>query len=271
LEGPELAARVGLQRGGGTNMPMCACPMNRRCLLVAGVTALLALGVPRRFAVRATATALRDLPDEIAGIRLPLSADALAAAALAREASPPFLYNHSIRTYVFGALIGNAGGLAFDQESIFIAACLHDLGLLDRYQSKDEPFELDSAAAARAFLTARGVADSKIDLVCDAIAYHTSALASLRAPQVGLVGAGAGADVFGYNLSSLPPARVAEVVTALPRLNFKNDFQRSLISYCRKKPRAQIGTWTDAFCRSHVSTYKFPSIDERLAQSPFSE
>jgi hypothetical protein len=245
--------------------------VNRRGLFIAAAGTLLGLWAPRRIAVAAASSALRDLPGEIAGIRLPLSADALAAVALVRDASPPFLYNHSIRTYVFGALLADADGLEFDEESIFIAACLHDLGLLDRYQSRDEPFELDSAAATRAFLTARAVAHSKIDLICDSIAYHTSALASLRAPQVSLVGTGAGADVFGYRLSSLPPARVAAVVTALPRLNFKIAFQRSLIRYCEKKPRAQIGTWTDVFCRSHVSTYRFPSIDERLAQSPFSE
>jgi hypothetical protein len=44
-----------------------------------------------------------------------------------------------------------------------------------------------------------------------------------------------------------------------------------LIAYCIKKPRAQVGTWTDAFCRSHVPDYHFPSIDERLANSPFAE
>ena len=143
--------------------------------------------------------------------------------------------------------------------------------MVRRYQSPDKPFELDSANAARDFLSRSGASDTQTDLICDAIAFHTSALASLRAPQVGLVGTGAGADVFGSGLQALSAALVGEVLAAFPRLNFKVEFRSNLLDYCRRKPRAQMGTWTDAFCRANVKNYHFPTLDERLIESPFAD
>jgi hypothetical protein len=245
--------------------------MNKQRRFLLGATGtLVSLGLLERLALAATAAA-PALPESIAGVRLPRSDIATAAAALSRAASPGFLYHHCVRTYVFGALLANARSIAFDEESIFIAACLHDLGLLERYQSADEPFEIDSADAAREFLAGRGVPQPQIELIRNAIAYHTSPLASLLPPQVSLVGMGAGADVFGSGLGTLPQPVVENVVRAMPRLNFKSEFQRSLIAYCTRKPRAQVGTWTDAFCRAHVQNYHFPTIDERLASSPFAD
>jgi hypothetical protein len=235
-----------------------------------GVAAFLSLGMVRR-AAAGLRNETRAVPANIAGVRLPLSATAKAAATMARAAYPAFLYNHCLRTYLFGALVAKAQAIAFDEEAIFIASCLHDLGLVPRYQSPDKPFELDSANAARDFLSKAGATDKQTDLICDAIAFHTSALADLRAPQVSLVGTGAGADVFGSGLKALSATQVSEVLAAFPRLNFKAEFRSNLLDYCKRKPRAQMGTWTDAFCRAHVKNYHFPTIDERLIDSPFTE
>jgi hypothetical protein len=243
---------------------------SRRRSVLRVVAALATAGCVRSFACAKSHDG-GTLPASVAGILLPTTAIAAEAALLARATSPPYLYNHSLRTYVFGALLAQTDNIEFDEEGIFIASCLHDLGLLERYQSTDEPFEIDSADAARQFLVARGAPDKTIELVCDAIAFHASALASRRPAQVGLVGRGAGADVFGSGLRKLSQPRIAEVVTALPRLNFKVEFRRSLLEYCVRKPRAQAGTWTDSFCRAHVTDASFPDLDALLSSSPFDE
>jgi hypothetical protein len=235
-----------------------------------GAVALLSSVTFRRVAAAAQNDSV-ELPAVVAGIRLPLTVTAKAAATITRRNSPGFLYNHCLRTYMFGALLAKERSIAFDEEAIFIASCLHDLGLVQQYQSTDEPFEVDSANAAREFLSKASVNQNQVDLICDAIAFHTSALASLRPPQVGLVGTGAGADVFGSGLRSLSRGQLSEVLATFPRLNFKVEFRKSLLGYCVRKPRAQIGTWTDAFCRAHVTNFHFPNIDERLTASPFSE
>ncbi|HLY59002.1 MAG TPA: HD domain-containing protein, partial [Stellaceae bacterium] len=207
----------------------------------------------------------------IAGIRLPTTATGDAAVALARTASPEFLFNHALRTYVFAALLAGADGQQFDEEAIFIACCLHDLGLVARFRTPDRPFELDGAFAAKDFLAERGFDAKRSELVVEAIAFHTSPLAELRPPEVSMVGEGAGADVFGSGLKKLKPGQVDDVVAALPRLGFKTQFEAALVDYCTAKPRAAIGTWTDAFCRSHNHDFAFPTIEARLAAAPFKE
>ncbi len=69
---------------------------------------------------------------------------------LARESSPAYLFNHTMRTYLFASLTGRALGQRFDEELLFLACTLHDLGLTERFQG-DLPFELQGAEAARAF------------------------------------------------------------------------------------------------------------------------
>jgi hypothetical protein len=220
---------------------------------------------------RAATSPARMLPDSVAGIAIPGTAVAHAAADLAAGASPDFLFNHCVRTFLFGALLSQLHGVRYDAELAFIAAALHDLGLIERYSSKDEPFEIDGADAAKRFLSQRGFPGARIEVVWDAIAMHTSALSSHEGPEVALVGDGAGIDVFGGQLRLLAPASIAAVLTQFPRLHFNSGFERLLLDYCQRKPLAQIGTWTDELCRSHVHGVAFPTIEQGLKANPFKE
>src|SRR6266566_967192 len=58
----------------------------------------------------------RQFPKNVAGIRIVDSRIAREAAELARESSPPYLFNHAARTYVLGALIGRARAQSFDRS-----------------------------------------------------------------------------------------------------------------------------------------------------------
>jgi hypothetical protein len=220
---------------------------------------------------RAAKSSARVLPDGVAGIAIPSTAVARAALDLAAGASPDFLLNHCVRTFLFGALMSQLHGVQYDAEVAFIAAALHDLGLIERYSSKDEPFEIDGADAAKRFLSQRGFANARIEIIWDAIAMHTSALSGHKGPEVALVGSGAGIDVFGGQLHLLAPASVASVLAHFPRLQFNAGFARLLLDYCHRKPLAQVGTWTDELCRSHVHGVAFPTIEQGLKASPFKD
>jgi len=220
---------------------------------------------------RAVTSAARVLPDSVAGIAIPSTAVAHAAADFAAGASPDFLFNHCVRTFLFGALLSQLHGVRYDAELAFIASVLHDLGLIERYSSKSEPFEIDGADAAKRFLSQRGFPNARIEVIWDAIAMHTSALSGHKGPEVALVGSGAGIDVFGGQLHQLAPASVSTVLTHFPRLQFNAGFERLLLDYCHRKPLAQIGTWTDELCRSHVHGVAFPTIERGLKASPFNE
>src|SRR5262245_264715 len=91
-----------------------------------------------------------------------------------REHSTELLINHSIRVYLFAAEQGRQQSLPFDAELLYVAAAFHDLGLVKKFSSQDERFEVDGANAARQFLAAHNVPEEQIWTVWEAIALHTT-------------------------------------------------------------------------------------------------
>ncbi len=81
----------------------------------------------------------------------PDSPIARAANQLVLEVSPPFLYYHCARTYVFAHVLGSREKIHYDQELLYLGALLHDLGLTERFDDH-HPFEIARANAARTFL-----------------------------------------------------------------------------------------------------------------------
>ena len=67
---------------------------------------------------------------------------------MARAIEPDFVFNHSVRTYLFGLAIGENLELRPDRELLYLASILHDVGLMPEHESEGS-FELDSARAAR--------------------------------------------------------------------------------------------------------------------------
>jgi hypothetical protein len=244
--------------------------IDRRFLLRTALGAVLvpALGLSR--IARAAVDASRA-PAEVAGIGLPATELALQARDLAKAACPEYLFNHCMRTFLFGAIAASKRNITFDGESLFIAASLHDLGLIEKYQSANAPFEIDSADAAKGFLRDHAVEGQRADLIWDAIAMHALAISSRKAPEVRLLAFGAGTDVFGGGVKLIGEEAVATVLKAFPRAHFNGQFQELILTYCRHKPGAQAGTWTDAFCRSHLPNVQFPTFKQAFAESPFKE
>src|SRR6266487_4035844 len=103
-------------------------------------------------------------PKTVAGIALVDSRMARLATELARDTSPEYLFNHAARTFLFGALIGNASNLKFDSEILYLACILHDLGLTERFAGP-LPFEIQGAQATRAFLTENGLPNGQANVV----------------------------------------------------------------------------------------------------------
>ena len=73
------------------------------------------------------------LPATVAGVRLVDSKVAKEATELSRTVSPPYLFNHAIRTYLFASLVGRSLAQTFDAELLYLACIFHDLGLTDKY------------------------------------------------------------------------------------------------------------------------------------------
>ena len=110
---------------------------------------------------------------DFAGIKVPDTALVRDAMDLSRSLLEPFLFNHVMRSWLFGILLSEAAEVAPDAELLAIAATLHDLGLTKRYTAENR-FEVDGANAAREFLNERGIPAQRTQLVWDAIALHTT-------------------------------------------------------------------------------------------------
>ena len=179
-----------------------------------------------------------DLRDD--DLLIPDSAVAKRAIELVMEVSPLFLTNHGFRSFVFGAALGRREGLKFDRELLFLAAIMHDLGLTARFDGPD-PFELQGARTARAFLLKEGVDERRADLVHEAIALHASVGDATRgAPEVKLCHYGTGVDVAGLRIYDFERRDVVRVVDAWPREKFKEGFVPLLEDQVARKPNCNI-------------------------------
>jgi hypothetical protein len=240
--------------------------MQRRELLRFG--AALALIAPPLLA-RAAA-----LPAEVAGVALPHSARALRAAAFARSACPEFLFNHCLRTYLFGALRLRRRGRSWRAEDAFIGAALHDLGLLPRFATATGSFEQDGADAAERWTRAAAGTPAQAARVWYAVRLHDGAwgLTQRAGSEAMLVALGAAADVDGAPSEELEARELAEVVTAFPRLAFKERFTQLLVAHCVRKPAAQEHTWLEGMCRAHGSPLPpADAVEREIAAAPFAE
>jgi HD domain len=84
------------------------------------------------------------------------------ATGLLREFSKPVLINHSHRCFFWANEMGRQTGQKFDVELLFVCAAFHDFGLLKKFSSSDDRFEVDGANAVRQFLEHHGVPNARI-------------------------------------------------------------------------------------------------------------
>ena len=207
----------------------------------------------------------------LAGIKVadtPLVRDAVE---LARTSLEPCLFNHVMRSWLFGALLSEGAERAPDPELLAVSAVLHDLGLTDRYTAENR-FEVDGANAARVFLKDRSITAQQTQVVWDAIALHTTpTLALHKEPEVVMTHSGIAVDVLGVGLDRIPEDKLRAVLTEFPRLAFKNQFQVCLCNLVRRKPATSIDNVLRDFGVRYVEGFTTPNFADLFANAPFSE
>ncbi|WP_208886159.1 HD domain-containing protein [Streptomyces sp. PBH53] len=212
------------------------------------------------------------LPAAVAGVRIPDSGPARQAVRLARRVSSETLFHHVMRTYVFGALLFDRRGVRYDRELAFVAAVLHDLGLVEEFRTPAERFEVDGADAARRFLERLGMPAERVEVVWDAIALHTSVgIATRKRPEIALVSVGSGLDFTGDGLERIPSDALDAVLTAFPRRGFKQEALDTVLSLCRTKPMAELMHPFAEVGRRHLPGFPVPTLEDLLLAAPFDE
>lgn len=215
-------------------------------------------------------TARNDLATAVAGVRLLDSEIAKRATELARTASPAYLFNHAVRTFLFGSLIGRALGLKFDDELLYLSCVMHDLGLTEQFAG-ELPFEIQGAEAARQFLRQHEYPGEKIAVVWDGIAMHASMISHFKPPEIRLVGEGAGADVLGPAPDQVNATQTREILRMFPRMGFKTSFLKTCAGVVRKYPGGATHSFMRDIGERYVAEFKPANFCDLVRKAPFSE
>jgi hypothetical protein len=187
-----------------------------------------------------------------------------------REHSTEVLIDHSLRVYLFAAEQGRQQKLRFDPELLYVAAAFHDFGLLKKFSSATERFEVDGANAVRQFLTAHNVPEGQIETAWQAIALHTTpGITHHMRPEVALLQSGVLLDVLGKGFDQFPSELRDEIVARYPRKHFKERFLQEYFAGFAHKPATTIGTVNASICERFIPGYKSPNTVDLMLGSPF--
>ncbi len=207
----------------------------------------------------------------LAGVAVPDSPLISRAIDLARENSTPYLFNHSMRSWLFAEAIAQTRNAAHDPEVLAIATLLHDLGLMPAF-SGPLRFEVEGANAARDFARKQGMSESRAQLIWDGVALNSTPSIGLhKEPEVALCTTGIGLDWGGWGYELLLKSQIDEIVDAFPHLQMKKQFTRDVCSVVRERSTTTYDNFARDFGERFVPGYKRPSAVDLLFDSPFAE
>jgi len=188
----------------------------------------------------------------------------------ARMHSEPFLFNHTVRSWLFAVRLGQLQKLNYDEEVLAVGTLLHDLGLTDCCPGPRR-FEIEGADAARDFARRHGVDASRAQLIWDSVALNaTPSIALYKETEVALCSAGTGVE-FGFQYDRIPPDEMTSILAEFPRREMKRRFTDSVCRIVRIKPETTYDNFAGDFGERFVPGYKRPSTVDFLMNAPFGE
>jgi hypothetical protein len=176
---------------------------------------------------------------------------------LVGDVSPPFLTNHCFRSHFFAVALAERDRVRFDAELLYVAALLHDIGLVARFDT-GRCFEEDGAAVAATYAAEDGWPPERCDALAEAIRLHVAvAIGVDDGPEAYLLWHSTGLDVAGRRHAELSKETVRAVLASYPRLDFKQGFTDLVADQAERKP----GCWAAAAMRR--------GLREFIAAAPF--
>ena len=188
---------------------------------------------------------------------IPDSALARRTERLVREVSPAFLTNHSFRSHAWSVALAERDGIRFDPELLYVAALLHDIGLVPKFDS-GACFESDGAAVAADLAAHEGWPQERRRALAEAIRLHVATEIALDdGPEAYLLWHATGLDVTGHRYDDVDSRRIATVLSDYPRLDFAAGFTHLLQGQAGRKP--------DCWAAKAIQN----GIADRILASPF--
>ena len=160
---------------------------------------------------------------------------------LVRSTESQPIADHSIRSFLFARLFAEREGAlndaAYDEELLFAATVMHDLGLGEQARGHAR-FEVEGADLAAGVLREHGVGEADVDRVWEAIALHSShGLADRRGLLTYLTYTGVFIDA-GRMSDALAGDLRQQVLTAYPRPSDGPYIRDAIIAHGQRSPSA---------------------------------
>jgi hypothetical protein len=163
----------------------------------------------------------------------------LALAVSARYASAA-LHAHSVRSYLWASAYASLTGIAFDDELLYVASVLHDLGLTEPFDSHGLPFEQAGGEVAWVFCAGAGWPEDRRQRVLDVVVAHMRPSGDpAQDPEGHLLEVGTSIDVGGAGLELIPVELQREVVEGWPRGALAAEFAACILQQAERKPTSR--------------------------------
>lgn len=207
----------------------------------------------------------------LAGVSVPDTPVISRAIDFARERSEPYLFNHSMRSWLFASIIAQRNQTAHDGEVLAVATILHDVGLTEEFAGPLR-FEVEGANAARAFARDQHLDDRQAQLVWDTVALNsTPSIALHKEAEVALSTMGIGLDWGGWGYEALGENQIAAILEEFPRLEMKKQFTGAVCRIVETRPATTYDNFARDFGERFVPGYKAVSTVDYLLNAPFKE
>lgn len=181
---------------------------------------------------------------DLLSLRLPDTQRARQAMQWCEQVSSPSLFNHALRTYVWGALLAQPDQIRYESELLFVAALLHDVGLTAACAFHDptaQCYAVEGGRAAGRFLEQVGWEQEHCQAVQEAIFLHLNVEVSLlQGAEAHLLHEGVLLDLMGRRLQEFPAQMITWVLEHYPLLDFKQEFIQTLQEQVTKRPDSRI-------------------------------
>ncbi len=160
-----------------------------------------------------------------------------AAREVVTQFSSPALVNHCERSYLWSAALGELSAIAYDRELLYVAAMVHDLGLVPAFDNHLAPFEDAGGDVGWVFAAGAGWPPERRLRVKEIVVRHMwDAVDPAFDAEGHLLCEGTGLDISGRNPETWPPDLRAEALERFPRLGLPVEFTAAFEEQARRKP-----------------------------------